>query len=118
MNIKVINKNDANIAVISSDDIIINNAQDALDLMALVGYDYDCKKIIVNKKNITEDFFHLSSGIAGDIMQKFINYHMAMAIVGDFDQYNSKSLKSLIYESNLGKNILFKGTETEAIESL
>lgn len=118
MNIKVINKDNANIAVISSDDVIINNAQDALDLMVLVRYDHNCDKIIINKKNITEDFFELKNGIAGEIMQKYTNYQMALAIVGEFEQYTSTSLKSLIYESNKGNKIIFKSTETEAIESI
>lgn len=118
MNIRVINKCDANIAVISSDNIIINNGQDALDLIMSVRYDYSCDKVIINKKNITKDFFELKTGIAGEVMQKHINYEMALAIVGEFEQYNSKSLKSLIYESNKGNKIIFKSTETEALESL
>ena len=118
MNIKVINKDNANIAVISSEVVIINNAQDALDLMVMVRYDYNCDKIIINKKNITENFFDLKNGIAGEIMQKHINYEVALAIVGEFEQYNSKSLKSLIYESNKGNKIIFKSTESEALESL
>jgi hypothetical protein len=118
MNIRTVSKDNANIAVISSDDVIINNAQDALDLMVTVRYDYGCDKIIINKKNITEDFFELKSGIAGEVMQKYINYGIALAIVGEFDQHNSKSLKSLIYESNKGNKIIFKSTETEALESL
>ena len=118
MNIKVINKNDVNIAVISSDDVIINNVQDALDLMVTARYDYNCDKIIINKKNIIEDFFDLKTGIAGEIIQKYTNYQLPLAIIGEFHQYNSKSLNSFIYESNKGKNILFKGTEEEAVESL
>jgi len=58
--------------------------------MVKVRYDYDCDKMIINKKNMTEDFFDLKNGIAGQIMQKYINYGMALAIVGEFEQYNSK----------------------------
>jgi len=118
MDVKVINKNNVNIAVISSEDVIVNNAQDALDLMVLIWYDYNCDKIIINKKNIIEDFFDLKNGIAGEIMQKVINYEMALAIVGEFEQYSSKSVKSLIYESNKGNKIIFKSTEAEALEAL
>ena len=84
----------------------------------MVRYDYGCDKMIISKKNITEDFFELKNGIAGEIMQKHINYEMSLAIVGEFEQYSSKSLKSLIYESNQGNKILFKSTEAEALESL
>ena len=116
MNVKIVKRGNTNIAVVSSDEIIINNAQDALNLIVMVRYDYDCDKIIINKKNITEEFFELKNGIAGEIMQKHINYEMALGIVGEFEQYNSKSLKSLISESNKGNKIIFKDTETDALE--
>jgi hypothetical protein len=51
-------------------------------------------------------------------MQKYINYGMALVIVGEFEIYDSKSLKALIYESNKGNKIIFKRTEKEALESL
>ena len=103
MNIKTIKKGDESIAIISSEEVIINNAQDSLDLISTVRYEYGCNKMIVNKKSITEDFFELRNGIAGEIMQKHINYQMPLAIVGDFESYNSNSLKALIYENNKGR---------------
>ena len=116
MQIRAIKEENADIALVSGEEIIINSAQDALDLIVMVHYDYGCNKIIINKRNITEDFFELRNKLAGDIMQKFVNYEMAIAIVGDFESYTSSSLKSLIYESNKGNKILFSKTETEAIE--
>jgi hypothetical protein len=118
MNIRTINNSNKNIAVISSSAIIIKNGQDALDLITKVRYDHGCDSMIINKKNIAEDFFDLKSGIAGEIMQKYINYDMILAIVGEFDSYNSKSLKSLIYESNKLKKIVFTSTEKEALKVL
>lgn len=56
---------------------------------------------------MTDDFFILSTGIAGEILQKFINYHLKIAIVGDYSRYTSKPLKDFIYESNNGNSILF-----------
>lgn len=118
MNIRIVKKDNSNIAFISSEDVIINNEQDALDLIATIHYEYSCDKMIINKRSITEDFFELKNGIAGEIMQKHINYNMPLAIVGEFESYDSKSLRSLIYESNQGNKIVFKSTEDEAIEAL
>jgi hypothetical protein len=118
MNIRIEIKDNENIAVISSEEVIINNGQEALDLIARVRYDYGCNKMIINKKNINEDFFELKNGIAGEIMQKYINYGMSLGIVGEFEQYSSKSVKALIYESNKGNKIIFKNTFAEALESL
>ncbi|PHD99048.1 hypothetical protein COF43_15045 [Bacillus toyonensis] len=80
------------------------------------------KETIINfidrKSLISEDFFDLKTGLAGDILQKFINYKVKIAIVGDFSMYTSKSLKDFIYECNKGNNIFYLATEQQAIEKL
>lgn len=81
-------------------------------------YDAETKNIVINKKMITEDFFILSTGLAGEILQKYINYGGRIAIYGDFSHYTSKPLKDFIYESNKGKDVFFVATEDEAIEKL
>lgn len=72
----------------------------------------------INKEAIIEDFFILSKGIAGEILQKFINYQIKFAIIGDYAKYTSKPLKDFIYESNNGKDIFFIENEEKAIEML
>jgi hypothetical protein len=67
---------------------------------------------------VIEDFFVLSTRIAGEILQKFITYQFKLAIVGDFSGYTSKPLKEFIYESNKGKEIFFVSSEEDAIEKL
>jgi hypothetical protein len=56
--------------------------------------------------------------MAGEILQKFSNYRVKLAIVGDFSKYSSKSLADFIYESNKGKHINFVATKTEALKVL
>jgi hypothetical protein len=72
--------------------------------------------MIINKSSICEDFFDLSTKIAGEILQKFINYRKKIAIIGDFSIYTSKSLKDFIYECNKGKDIFFLINEKQAIK--
>jgi hypothetical protein len=118
MNVTIICNNNNCIAVINSDEILISDVQSSLDLMATIDYEYQCNRIIINKSAICEDFFHLSTKLAGEILQKFINYNFKIAIVGDFSIYTSKSLKDFIYESNNGKDIFFVLDEKQAIEKL
>jgi len=54
--------------------------------------------IAVHKAAITEEFFDLSTSIAGEVAQKFVNYGFKLAIIGDFSGYASKSLHDYIYE--------------------
>ena len=67
---------------------------------------------------MTADFFDLKSGIAGEILQKFSNYRIRLAIVGDFSKYTNKSLKDFIYESNKGGQINFVDSQLDAINVL
>lgn len=73
---------------------------------------------LIDKKLIVEDFFILSTGLAGEILQKYTNYGGRIAIYGDYSRYTSKPLKDFIYESNKGKSVFFVSTKEEAIEML
>ncbi|MFA2809444.1 Uncharacterized protein BWINRA5_03038 [Bacillus mycoides] len=118
MEIKKVVIGGINIAVVRNDTVLISDVQSALDLMATVQYEADSKRIAINKSLISESFFDLKTRLAGDILQKFINYSVKIAIIGDFSMYTSKSLKDFIYECNKGKDIFFLATEEQAIEKL
>lgn len=114
MNTKIVK----DIAIVNSDEIIIKDVQSAIDFIMTIKYETNCNKIALNKNAIIEDFFILSKGLAGEILQKFINYQTKFAIYGDFSKYTSKPLKDFIYESNNGKDIFFVNTEDEVIDKL
>ncbi|GEN71727.1 DUF4180 domain-containing protein [Chryseobacterium lathyri] len=109
--------NEIKIAEIVSADIIIRSAQDGLDLLGNIYYQgFD--KLIIYEENLTPEFFDLKTKIAGDILQKFSNYRMSLAIVGDFEKYQSKSIRDFIFESNKTKHINFSETLENALERL
>ena len=114
MEIKKIN----DIAVVNSNELIIKDIQSTMDFMMSIKYETECSKIVLNKEAITEDFFILSKGVAGEILQKFINYHMKFAVCGYFSKYTSKPLKDFIYESNKGKDIFFVPDADTAVKML
>lgn len=118
MNIKITNKNNKLIAIINSKEPLLTDIQSGLDLIATVKYEANSSRIVLKKEAITEDFFILSTRFAGEMLQKFINYDVQMAIVGDFSKYTSKPLKDFMYESNRGKDFFFVSSEEEAIERL
>lgn len=106
------------IAIAWSDEVIIKDAQSTLDFIATIGHDYEVCKVAINKSAITEDFFKLSTGIAGEVVQKFVNYHFKLAIIGDFSTYASKPLQDYIYECNNGRELYFVSDVETAIEKL
>lgn len=101
------------IAEVISNEVEINSLQDAVDLIANSDYQ-GARKIIINGKQLSLEFFELKTGLAGDILQKFVNYQMSLAVVGDFSKYKSKSLRDFIYESNKSGMIIFK----ESVENV
>ena len=118
MKIETMTDQNVDIAVVSSDEVIIRDVPSALDLMMTVKYETGAARIAISKSAITEEFFILSSGLAGEILQKFINYRMKLAIYGDYSHYTSKPLHDFIYESNCGKDIFFTDTKDAAIQKL
>ena len=118
MNIKAITKNNKTIAVVTSEEKLITDVQSALDLIMSAKYEAQTDYIVINKDAVVENFFVLSSGIAGEVLQKMINYNVKLAIYGDYSGYTSKPLKDLIRESNKGKDLFFVKSEEDAIEKL
>lgn len=118
MNIRTKQANGEVVAVVESDAVLINDVQSALDLMATVRYETGADRIALFKAALDERFFVLSSKLAGDILQKFVNYQMKLAVIGDFSGYTSKPLRDFIYESNQGNHVFFVATENEAVERL
>lgn len=118
MNLCKLESNGIICALVESDSAVITDAQSAIDLLMSAKYDIGTKSIVIPKELVIEDFFILSTGLAGEILQKFINYGGRIAIFGDYSHYTSKPLKDFIYESNRGKDIFFTSTKDEAVEML
>lgn len=105
------------IAHINSDEVILSNAQDAVDLLMNCRYQ-GADEIIVLQAHLATGFFDLKTGIAGEILQKFSTYGARLAIVGDFQIPSSNSLRDFISESNRAGRISFVGSLEEAITAL
>ena len=118
MNIEYVKEHGTDIAVVSGDAAEITTVQAALDLAMTVKYEAGAERIAIDKRVLGEDFFILSTGVAGEILQKFINYHVKAAFFGDYSHYTSKPLRDFIYESNNGKHFFFTDSREEALERL
>ncbi|MGC4876376.1 DUF4180 domain-containing protein [Micromonospora sp. DT43] len=81
--------------------------QDALDLIgaAFLG----AQVVAVPANRFDESFFSLGTRFAGDVMQKFVNYRLRLAIVGDISAQlaQSSALRALVHESNRGGHVWF-----------
>lgn len=85
-----------------------------LDIMADARYN-GSGIILLHARSLPEGFLDLRTGIAGEVLQKFSNYRMKLAIIGDFTGIKSRSLSDFIRESNRTGHIVFVSSVEEAI---
>jgi hypothetical protein len=93
---------------------LIITTDEIMDIMAEARMN-DASGIIIHEGSLDPAFFDLKTRVAGEILQKFSNYRMRLAIVGDFSVYDSKSLKDFIRESNRYGIIRFVSSVEEAL---
>lgn len=86
----------------------IATTQDALDLIG-AAYTAEAELVAVPAGRLDERFFALRTGVAGEIMQKFVTYRFRLAIVGDISAHlaASAALRDLVRESNRGAQVWF-----------
>jgi hypothetical protein len=114
---EIITQNNLSVGLIEK-ETLIQGVRQILDLLASAQYNHQCSGMIVYKESLGDSFFDLKTGYAGELLQKFSNYKMKVAIIGDFSEYKSKSLVDFIYECNNGNCIFFKESVAEGLAVL
>lgn len=118
MRVSIHEQADIKIVEVMADTVIVRTPQDALELLMSLSYEHNVAKVILHQRNITLDFFDLKTRLAGEILQKVINYRMQLAIVGEFKNVQSDSLRAFMTESNRGRQIFFTNTVEAAKQIL
>jgi hypothetical protein len=95
------------VLVCGNDGPPIASAQDALDVIGSAFSRADVVAIPAGR--FDQSFFALRTGLAGEIMQKFVNYRLRLAVVGDISANvaASTALRDLVTESNRGRHVWF-----------
>lgn len=118
MRIETVIENGMPIALISADEVVMKDVGSALDLAMTAMHETGGNRMAIDKNLISEDFFRLGSGMARDILQKYMNYHVMIAVYGDYSHYTSKPLHDFFHESNRRGDAFFVSTKDEAIGKL
>ena len=60
-------------------------------------------------RRLSDDFFRLRTGLAGEAIQTFVNYRIRLAVVGDIARFveASDALRDFVVESNRADHIWF-----------
>jgi hypothetical protein len=105
------------IAELTDEHYLITGPQDVLDIFGDL-MARDCDRIIIHERSLHADFFDLKTRLAGEVLQKFSNYRVKLALIGDFAKYQSSSLQDFISESNKSNYFFFTDSFNSAIQKL
>ena len=100
--------------VFDTEGPIISREGDINDFIS-AGWDAQADRLVIPVSRLSPDFFKLSTGLAGGVLQKCTNYRFRVAIVGDISQYIAKSgpLRDFVYESNKRGDVRFVNALTD-----
>ncbi len=81
---------------------------DALELIGDAIY-FGVDLVVVPVQRFEATFFQLKTGLAGQILQKFVNYKYSLVVLGDISQHlaESRAFRDFVYEANHGNQIWF-----------
>jgi len=88
--------------------------RDAVDLIG-EALQAGARTVVIPVERLDEEFFRLRTRVAGEFVQKFVIYHVRLAIVGDISACvnESTALRDFVYEANRGRDLWFAATRDE-----
>ncbi|WP_032123113.1 DUF4180 domain-containing protein [Clostridium amazonitimonense] len=103
MNYKIVNKNHKRYIEYTSEGIQLSSEQDVLDIIGSC-MENRCDYLMLHGETLSEDFFNLRTGFAGMALQKFINYHIKVAIILNNEEKFNDRFKEMVIEANKGNH--------------
>jgi len=83
-------------------------------------FDARATTVAIATERLDPTFFELRSGVAGEISQRFVNYHLRLAVVGELppEARASRSFSGFVLEGNRGDGPWFVATLDELADRL
>jgi Domain of unknown function (DUF4180) len=108
MNARLIERDGHRMLVADAAGAIMGGVQDALDLVG-EAWAQRASVIVVPIVRLDPAFFRLRSGLAGEFIQKIVNYRLKLALIGDISAgiAESDALRDFVRESNRGNAVFF-----------
>ena len=107
------------VLVLTLDGEKLKSEREAIELIG-EALEQGAKVVLIPVERLVDDFFQLKTGLAGQIVQKFVTYRRHLVILGDISEYvaQSRALKDFVYESNHGTSVWFLRNLQELDERL
>jgi hypothetical protein len=93
---------------------VIGDEAAALDLVGQA-FGEEAEVVAVPVERLSPDFFRLATGVAGAIVQKFVNYRLRLVVVGDVAHRGEPAgpVADWIREADRGRELWFVADEVE-----
>ncbi len=95
----------------------ITSERDAVDLVGACG-ENGVDRLLFYANNLTDDFYNLRTRLAGDVLQKFINYHIISAVVLTPELVGNGRFSEMVWEANRGRQFHVAYDREEAVKWL
>jgi PadR family transcriptional regulator AphA len=95
-------------------EAVIRNERDALELAGICGFS-GAPRALVHADNLAEEFFDLKTRVAGDVLQKFINYRIRVAAVLSRERIGTGRFSEMVMEANRGDDFRVFDDKEKAI---
>jgi hypothetical protein len=94
--------------MVDAEGPLLGSVQDAVDLVAQ-SMSSGKPVIVIPKERMDPAFFELRTRVAGEFLQKMVNYRRIVAVIGDFspEMERSTAFRDFVLESNRGKEFFF-----------
>jgi hypothetical protein len=96
------------IVELAAEGALLRDDRDAVDTIAAAS-EYHPEIIVIPMERLSDDFFRLRTGIAGQVIQKFLTYRLRLVILGDISMHlrESSALRDFVYECDSGSHVWF-----------
>jgi hypothetical protein len=102
------------VLVCAPDGPMLRTETDATDVIG-DAFGLGAELVALPVERLADDFFALRTGLAGAVVQKFVNYRIRLVIVGDISAHveRSTALRDFVHEANRGNQLWFVATAEE-----
>ncbi|MEU9300978.1 DUF4180 domain-containing protein [Streptomyces sp. NPDC048269] len=111
--------NDVPVLVYEAEGEALAGEREALDCIGDASYQ-GARWVVIPAARFDETFFRLSTRVAGEIIQKFVQYRMGIVVLGDISSHTAASpaLRDFVRECNRGRQTWFLADLGELRERL
>ena len=115
MDYRIIEKTDIKYIEFARDTVSLSSEADILDIIS-TSLENSNYYVALHYEGISNEFFNLKSGFAGEVLQKFVNYGVRAAIIINNEEGLEIRFKEMLSEANKGNQYGFFRDISEAEE--